>query len=201
VTDTITPDAIAQDRNATEVHALVADRYLDALLAAGDRGAGDVPADADLDPAVRDAARLLHRSLVRVHPSFRFEERLAGRLAAFAAAQTQRSAADVAGNAVLSFPAGMAHAATRGAVSGAADRMPEPDPRLAAILAGHLDPTDQAALDRAEQAPVDRRPLLVGGALTSAAISIVGVAWVAWRASRPSARSRALAGAGIGGPA
>jgi len=31
-----------------------------------------------------------------------------------------------------------------------------------------------------------RRPLIVGGAITSAAISIVGVAYVAWRASRPA---------------
>ena len=43
-------------------------------------------------------------------------------------------------------------------------------------------------MERAGQGPIDRRPLIVGGAaITSAAISIVGVAIVAWRASRPAA--------------
>ena len=73
------------ERDRIDVHALVADRYLDDLLAAGERGAGDAPADAALDPALRDAARVLRRSLVRVHPSFRFEERLGTRLAELAA--------------------------------------------------------------------------------------------------------------------
>ena len=73
----------------TDVDALVTDRYLDALLAAADRRADDAPSDADLDPGVRDAARVLGRSLVRVHPSFRFEERLASRLAGLAAAQAR----------------------------------------------------------------------------------------------------------------
>ena len=67
------------------VEALVLDRYLDALLAAADRRALDVPAEVSLDPDVRAAARRLSRELVRVHPSFRFEERLAARLAAAAA--------------------------------------------------------------------------------------------------------------------
>ena len=43
------------DRDRTEVEALVADRYLEALLAAADRGAADAPADAD--PRPRDPAR------------------------------------------------------------------------------------------------------------------------------------------------
>ena len=73
-----------------EVDALVADRYLDALLAAVDRHADDAPSDATLDPDVREAARVLRASLVRVHPSFRFEERLAGRLAELAASQAAR---------------------------------------------------------------------------------------------------------------
>ncbi len=29
-----------------------------------------------------------------------------------------------------------------------------------------------------------RRPLLIGGAITSAALSLAGVAWVAWRVAR-----------------
>lgn len=195
------------DRDRVEVDALVADRYLDALLAAGDRRADDAPADAALDPGLREAARVLRRSLVRVHPSFRFEERLAGRLADLAASRSAAGSA-APGGAILPF-AGRLPAPGRAAI--------EADPLLDAILRGHLDPTDADALERAGSAPVDRRPLLVGGAITSAAISIAGVVWVAWRASHPGGRSgvamgraarfararraAALAGSGLGRPA
>lgn len=175
----------------TEVEALVADRYLDALLAAVDRHAADAPSDGSLDPEVREAARVLRASLVRVHPSFRFEERLAARLADLAAAQAAPALAAGAEDAptatILAFPG----------------LEPSPlatDPLLDAILRGELDPTDEAAVDRALDAgggsgAASRRALLVGGGITSAAISLVGVAWVAWRASRPApARSnRAMA--------
>jgi hypothetical protein len=67
--------------DAMEVDALQTDRYLDALLAAVERRAIDVPADAAVDPTLRRAARRLRDELVRTHPSFRFEERLAHRLA------------------------------------------------------------------------------------------------------------------------
>ena len=63
------------------------------------------------------------------------------------------------------------------------------DPLLDAILRGELDPADADAVDSATDATrgsAARRPLIVGGAITSAAISIVGVAYVAWRASRPT---------------
>ncbi len=66
------------------------------------------------------------------------------------------------------------------------------DPLLAPILAGELDPADDTVLDL-DGPFASRRPLLVGGAITSAAISLVGVAWVAWRATRPAGRD--------GGPA
>ena len=85
------PTASARDRD--DVDALVTDRYLDALLSAAERRADDAPSAADLDPGVRDAARVLGRSLVRVHPSFRFEERLASRLMGLAAAQARLPAA------------------------------------------------------------------------------------------------------------
>ena len=42
-----------------------------------DRRAIDVPADPRLDPSIRLVARRLDGDLARVHPSFRFEERLA----------------------------------------------------------------------------------------------------------------------------
>jgi len=196
------------DRDAAQVDALVADRYLDALLAAGDRRADDAPADAALAPDLRHAARVLRRSLVRVHPSFRFEERLATRLADLAAEQSASGVAAAGGGTVIQFPVAASLAFP---ASG--------DPLLGAILRGDLDPTDAAATERAAAGPVDRRPMIVGGAaITSAAISIVGVAIVAWRASRPDARpgaglmgraarsaharrAAALAGAGLGGHA
>ncbi|MDQ1323493.1 MAG: hypothetical protein QG587_828 [Chloroflexota bacterium] len=199
------------DRDAAQVDALVADRYLDALLAAAERRADDAPADAALAPDVRHAARVLRRSLVRVHPSFRFEERLASRLADLAAAQSGSALAASGGGTMIRFPLDTAGPAAAGPAA--------EDPLLGAILRGDLDPTDPAATGRAAAGPVDRRPILVGGAaITSAAISIVGVAFVAWRASRPDARPRhgvmgraarsaharraaALAGAGLGGHA
>ncbi|HET7828270.1 MAG TPA: hypothetical protein VFL03_01820 [Candidatus Limnocylindrales bacterium] len=157
-----------------EIEALVADRYLDALLAAVDRHADDSPSHAGVDPEIREAARVLRASLVRVHPSFRFEERLAGRLADLAGAQARPAlAAGGGGGAVVPFP-------------GASPAVFDADPLVAAILAGDLDPSDAEAMDRATRQPVPRRPLIVGGAITSAAISLVGVAYVAWRASRPA---------------
>jgi hypothetical protein len=202
------------DREAAQVDALVADRYLDALLAAGDRRADDAPADVAVAPDLRHAARVLRRSLVRVHPSFRFEERLAPRLADLAAAQSGSALAAAGGGTVITFPGPTAAAA------GSAGAMPaSADPLLGAIMRGELDPADEAATGRAAAGPVDRRPMIVGGAaITSAAISIVGVAFVAWRASRPDARpgtglmgraarsaharrAAALAGAGLGGHA
>ena len=71
------------DRSETD--ALLTDHYLDSLLAARDRRAEDSPVDVSLDPAVHRAARRLADDLDRVHPSFRFEERLATRLAEAAA--------------------------------------------------------------------------------------------------------------------
>ena len=159
------------DRDRTDIEALLADHYLESVLAAAERGANDAPADAELDPETRLAVGVLRRALVRVHPSFRFEERLASRLAALADAQ-----ADAAGI-VVAFPA-----APRG-------RPGAGDPLLPAILAGAVDPADDQVLDLDSRLVAARRPLLVGGAITSAALSLVGVAWVAWRATRPGART------------
>ncbi len=166
----------------------MADRYLDDLLAAAERGADAAPADAALDGGLRDAAVALRRYLVRVHPSFRFEERLSARLAAMAAGGAFPVAA-AAGAGV----APRAHATPTDplAVDG--------DPLLTSILAGDLDPADEAAVEAAARPALVPRPLLVSGAITSAAISIVGVAWVAWRASRPGLRA-AIGPAGRGAP-
>jgi hypothetical protein len=174
------------ERDRLGVEALVADRYLDALLSAADRHAADAPADAALHPDLREAARLLRRSLVRVHPSFRFEERLSTRLAELAAAQSRRIAATGDGSGAL-VPFVRPTAALDAA-----------DPLLGAILAGELDPANEAGVDVEARLAAARRPLIVGGAITSAAISLVGVAWVAWRAAHPAGRPAAD---GIGGSA
>jgi hypothetical protein len=188
-------------QGAESVDALITDQYLDALLEQVERRAArsaarttertsdgamapesDAPQtdSGDLDPALRQAGAVLRATLLRAHPSFRFEERLAAQLADLAAARAPRALAVGARRSagtgrvgdVIPFPA----------IDSPAD-----DPLLAAVLAGQLDPSDAAAVDRAIGARSPARPLLVGGAITSAAISLVGVAWVAWRASHPGA--------------
>ncbi|MEO7118797.1 MAG: hypothetical protein ABIZ34_07485 [Candidatus Limnocylindrales bacterium] len=61
-----------------EPEALQTDIYLDWLL----NGPSPYPEPDEPTGALRDAAELLQRSLLRFHPSFRFEERLAARLRA-----------------------------------------------------------------------------------------------------------------------
>ena len=117
-----------------EIEAFVVDRYLESLLARSPRDPSDIPAD------LRSTAEAL-AALPRYHPSFRFVEALAARLA------TTASGADVPGD-LLAFPA-FARTAT------------------------------------AERAQV--RPVVIGGVLTSAAISLAGAAYVAWRRGRAPA--------------
>ena len=149
---------MTSDRDAIEVDALRTDRYLEALLAAVDRRAPDTPADAALDPEIREAATTLARQLARVHPSFRFEERLANRLNELA--RSMRLAPAAGGEA-----------------------MPVPLPALPE--AGEAD--DLLDAEAAELR--DLRPFLIGGAITSAAISLAGAAWMAWRRAHQPPRS------------
>ena len=233
---------------ALEVEALVTDRYLEALLLAADRRAEDAPSDPALDPALRGAARRLRDELVRVHPSFRFEERLARRLAEAAAGlRLAATAGDEA--TVIPFPApflgdaGLVEelanpelAALLGAPLAPDGALLAPDgallaPHVAALgpdlAAGRLaaaagpphaprrgvavrppepgrligDPP--GAIDAAARSAA-RRPLLVGGAVTSAALSLAGAAFVAWRLTRgaptdPMARAVRLARAARAG--
>ena len=177
-------------RDVPEVDALVTDRYLDALLASGElarsgdrdehagpRGRGGGPA---LDAAVRLASARLTRDLPRFHPSFRFEERLAVRLAEAAAAVRLPAAAGAEGS-VTVIPI---HPPT----------LPEGfDP-----LAGYPDP------DGDDIAVLVSRPLLIRGAMAASAISLAGAAWVAWRRSRggsPMGRAARAAHALRGRPA
>jgi hypothetical protein len=65
--------------------AVTADLYLDWLLAThGGTAAPALVSEQPLDPALVGAVTVLDASLVRFHPSFRFEERLAATLAATA---------------------------------------------------------------------------------------------------------------------
>jgi hypothetical protein len=194
----------ASTGDAADVEALVADRYLDELLGtadarsrpvpegAGAGGPGDAdldpalrdadldPAlrDADLDPALRDAARVLRHALVRLHPSFRFEEHLAARLAAVARSDPL---GDAGWGRVIPFTATPPTATTP-----TAPELVRPDPWLDAILSGALDAGDDPPAGGDSRLAAARRPLLVGGAITSAALSLAGVAWVAWRVARPA---------------
>lgn len=132
--------------------AFVIDRYLDSLLARRPAG-GD-----GLSPDLRRTADRLVADLPRYHPSFRFEEDLAGRLAA---AASGTSPAGAPGGALVAFPGAVASAQLRA---------------------------------RSAQVP----GVVIGSVLTSAAISIVGAAFVAWRRHRtptdPMARAvRAVA--------
>ena len=146
----------AFERDGIEVEALLTDLYLERVLSRAGTDLG--PSDVDLDPALRAASDRLRRDLTRVHPSFRFEERLAVRLAEAAAAARLPIAAGADG-AVVSLR-----------------------PPSAAVDDG-FDPFADEPDDDRREIPV---PLLIGGALTSAALSLAGAAaYVAWRWARP----------------
>lgn len=147
---------LSAGRDGQEVDALVTDRYLDALLAAHARGADRGPTPSAPGHAIRRTADRLARDLPRLHPSFRFEEALAARLA------------DVATQMRLPVAAG---------AEGLIVPLPIGDPGV--------DLPDDAFEDG--RAGYGRRPLIIGGALTSAALSLAGAAYVAWRLNRPSA--------------
>ena len=164
-------------RDAAEVEALVTDRYLESLLASLDRRSLNPPIDLDLDPRVRLAGARLSVQLSRVHPSFRFEERLATRLAEHAAR--------------------LSRARQVPAAEAASGRWPDPLPLR---TAGDLDPLHPLqpfdSLQPFEplrlSGPANvvwavRRPLVIGGTIASAALSIAaGAAFLAWRLRRPS---------------
>jgi hypothetical protein len=146
-------------RDGTEVEALITDRYLDSLLAVPGPRSVAAPAVGP-DDAMRGLAERLAR-LPRLHPSFRFEEALSARLTAAALARRLPVAAGAEGT-VIELPR--------------ATRDEAVDPALAAYLSG-------ASTDAEEPHAV--RPLLIGGAITSAALSLAGAAYVAWRLRRP----------------
>lgn len=139
-------------RDGGEIEALVTDRYLDSLLA----GRANPHDTAPLDEAVRLVSRRLAGDLPRFHPSFRFEEWLAMRLAEAAAS--------------MRLP--MAAGAERGAAAIPLPLHPlAPDP-----LATSEDDDLEAHPDRA---------VLVGSAVAASALSLAGAAWFAWRRRAP----------------
>lgn len=117
-----------------EIEAFVVDRYLESLLSRHPAAIDGVP------PDLATTAQRLAATLPRYHPSFRFEEALAARLAAVAAR--------IDAGEPIDFP-------------------------IAPTLTP--DPADRVALGR---------PVVIGGVLTSAALSLAGAAWVAWRRGR-----------------
>jgi hypothetical protein len=137
-------------RDSHDIDALVTDRYLETLLVAHARGADAGPTSAEADPLLRLVMARLARDLPRFHPSFRFEEALADRLAAAAARLAWSVPQRDAGTLTV---------------------LPDDPSRIA--LLGEL------------RSPMGR-PLLIGGALTSAALSLAGAAYLAWRFSRPT---------------
>ncbi len=159
-------------RDGAEIEALVTDRYLESLLAARDRRATDAPSVVGLDPSVRMAAGRLSGDLARVHPSFRFEERLAARLAQAAARMTLAAAAGAERGTAPTWLAGLP------ALDDLDPALDDLDPALAGL--DLLDPARPEA-----PAGLPRRPLFIGGTIASAALSIAGAAFVAWRLSRP----------------
>lgn len=143
-----------------ENEAFVVDRYLESLLSRR-------PADAtDVAPELRATAAALAAGLPRYHPSFRFEESLARRLAA-------------AGTASAPATAGIETAETAEIGGRAGAVIPFPS-----ALGSAVPPDDR---------PGAMRPAVIGGVLTSAAISLAGAAYVAWRLSRPPADPMARA--------
>ena len=176
------------DRDSAATEALLTDLYLDALLAGAvlDAASHGTPDDAagQLDPAAQRAADRLRHDLVRVHPSFRFEERLATRLAEAAMAMRVPIAAGGEGRIVAFRPAAASDLDPGLIPPGATD------PAGLATVEGGADPL-ASATDSTRRVPA--RPLLIGGALTSAALSIAGAAFVAWRFGRPGRASNPMA--------
>jgi hypothetical protein len=157
-------------RDSGDVDALITDRYLDSLLAAHGRGADRAPLPIDVQPAlaVRLAADRLALELPRLHPSFRFEEALAGKLSQAAAAMRRPQA-----------------------VAEAPISLPLPDP---GIFPPGLPGKGDVFIRLRRDGPLEvGRPLLIGGAITSAAISLAGAAYVAWRFRHPQASPMARA--------
>jgi hypothetical protein len=117
-------------RDGGEIEALITDRYLDSLLAiqpAPHPAGGPLDSRDTLGAAVRAVSRRLATDLPRFHPSFRFEERLALRLAEVAASMRLPVAAGAEGALV---PLRELRPAATGPAGPRDDRDEGADPRL-----------------------------------------------------------------------
>lgn len=140
-----------------------------------------------LDRGVRLASERLMRDLPRFHPSFRFEERLAVRLAEAAAAMRLPVAAGGgAAPRFVPFPAPNAPGADP--LARAAD--PRGEDGEGHPFGPGLSGAGLSGPGLAGQVP---RPLLVSGVVAASALSLAGAAWVAWRRSRPNGSPMARA--------
>ena len=147
-------------RDVGEVEALITDRYLDSLLAV--RPAEGAPLDdpgVSVGAAVRAVSRRLATDLPRFHPSFRFEERLALRLAEVAASMRLPVAAGAEG---------------------------QPVPIRALDPAVARDPLRVAGESDDDR---DTRPLIIGGAVAASALSLAGAWLAWRRRTSPMARA------------
>jgi hypothetical protein len=181
------PDpATRLDVRQSDVDALILDRYLDVLLAGSEPATSPVGDGGVPQAELREIADLVRRSFVRVHPSFRFEEQLSARLATLAAGRSGGSGL----GAVIPWRAARAARDARMNARFA-------DARHAAAGHDQVANVDLASIeiDRPADLPGSPgarrssavRPLLIGGAITSAAVSLAGVAWVARRVVRAPA--------------
>jgi hypothetical protein len=146
-------------RDVGEVEALITDRYLDSLLTSRPPGGAPLDPDTSVGAAVRAVSRRLATDLPRFHPSFRFEERLALRLAEVAASMRLPVAAGGEGQSV-SIP-----------------RLHPSSP----------DPLGVDGDREGERA--DTRPLLIGGAVAASALSLAGAWLAWRRRTSPMARA------------
>jgi hypothetical protein len=151
-------------RDSQEIEALVTDRYLESIFAAHARGADIGPILVDLRPD--PLVRRTAARLARDLPRFHPSFRFEEALAA--------KLQDTAARMRLPLAAG-----------GEGD--------VVAVRTLPFDPGDPDRPFLGDARPVLGRPLLVGGALTSAAISIAGAVYVAWRFRRPQSSAMARA--------
>jgi hypothetical protein len=171
------------------------DRYLEGLMAADERHAPETPVDTELDPAIRLAARELRSGLVRVHPSFRFEESLSARLAAGAA----RMRAGLPVESVALATSGAVAPFRRRSAAGPTAVVAAADPVAAAVVAaegpaaGVVTATQPRAVWPSgafrrfpDMAARPSRPLIVGGVGVASAALSIGAVYVAWRHSHPA---------------
>jgi hypothetical protein len=148
-------------RDGGEIEALITDRYLDSLLAvpAIDTGGPLGDPSRSVGAAVRAISLRLSTDLPRFHPSFRFEERLALRLAELAASMRLPLAAGGEGQPVP------------------LRRVPPASPDPLSVAGDDLD------------GRVDSRPLLIGGAVAASALSLAGAWLAWRRRTSPMARA------------